>query len=246
MMAQTTEIMRAALAPTGRPSPLVPDAAVQLAERAAIEAADRHISENYPAVAALLADTDTAREHDDEPRLYLDAAAAYVGRSIEAEALRTDNVGGTLDNCADALPHIMSTVFTKLNMDAALATELSPLLDWWLRSAARMHHARVAASAPLREVLDIMLDAIRRGADPAVVAGRVLELIEQVRAASDQTAQEDSQQRRASAESVASEYAFDAALDALDNAFSKATDIDMTRDALRVAVEMYAAEAADA
>ncbi|MEU1117806.1 MULTISPECIES: hypothetical protein [unclassified Streptomyces] len=127
---------------------------------------------------------DAPREHPvhDEPSLYYLAAAAFIGRSIETEALSTDDVASTLDNCADALPHIMPAVFANLSMGAVLEPELRPLLDEWLRIAARMHRARATASEAVRAVLDIMLDAIRGGADPGAVGDRVLELIEQARA----------------------------------------------------------------
>lgn len=61
-MKRTTTIDKNATAPTGH-LPFVVQAVDQLAERAAIESADRYIREQFPAVAALLADADHAREH---------------------------------------------------------------------------------------------------------------------------------------------------------------------------------------
>lgn len=122
------------------------------------------------------------RQPDTEPHLYYSAGAAYIARGIETEALRTDDVAATLDACRTHLPDVLPQAAARCNIGPDLAAELMPYLEHWLFCAANVHRLRATAEGPFREVLDIMLDAIRKGADPVRVGERALELLQQVRA----------------------------------------------------------------
>ncbi|MET8098134.1 hypothetical protein ABZV29_16890 [Streptomyces sp. NPDC005236] len=113
---------------------------------------------------------------------YLSAGAAFIARSFEAEALKTDNPADTLDACRAHLAEVLPQAAENCNIGPDLAAELTPHLEHWLHCAANLHRARATADGPLREVLDILLDAIRKGADPVHVGARVLELLAEARA----------------------------------------------------------------
>lgn len=113
---------------------------------------------------------------------YLSGGAAFIARGFEAEALKTDNPAAVLDACRTHLAEVLPQAAANCNIGPGLAAELAPYLEHWLHCAAALHRMRASASDPLVEVLDIMLDAIRKGADPADVGARVLELLAEVRA----------------------------------------------------------------
>lgn len=122
-----------------------------------------------------------ADEAPDDFSSYYVAGAAYIGRGFEAEALRTDNVAATLDACRNHLPEVLPMAAAKCNIGPDLAADLTPYLAHWLDCSANLHRVRATADGPFREVLDILLDAIRKGADPVYVGARVLELLAETR-----------------------------------------------------------------
>ncbi|MET8134658.1 hypothetical protein ABZV24_22345 [Streptomyces sp. NPDC005251] len=113
---------------------------------------------------------------------YLSAGAAFIARGFEAEALKTDNPADVLDACRPHLAEVLPQAAENCNIGPDLAAELAPYLEHWLHCAAELHRMRATASGPLVEVLDILLDAIRKGADPVHVGARVLELLAEARA----------------------------------------------------------------
>jgi hypothetical protein len=123
-----------------------------------------------------------AEETPDDFSSYLAAGAAYIGRGFEAEALRTADVVATLDACRNHLSKVLPAAAAKCNIGPDLAADLTPYLEHWLYCAAILHRVRATADGPFREALDILLDAIRKGADPVHVGARALELLAEARA----------------------------------------------------------------
>src|SRR5690606_38243144 len=63
-------------------------------------------------------ETTTPNPSTSEPNPYYQAAAAYVARGIEAEAIRSsDDVPGILTACADNLPHVLPEVAARFRLD---------------------------------------------------------------------------------------------------------------------------------
>lgn len=109
-------------------------------------------------------------------------AAVYVTNRIEAEAVKTEDPAETLGNILDALPEVMPAVFQKMGTAPDLAEVLRPEVTDRVRALRDIYHARATATGGMVEIWDIILDAIRKGHQPANVTGHVVGLMEQARA----------------------------------------------------------------
>lgn len=109
-------------------------------------------------------------------------AAVYVTNRIEAEAVKTADPAETLGNILDALPEVMPEVFQKMGTAPDLAEVLRPEVTDRVRSLRDIYHARASATGGMVEIWDIVLDAIRKGHEPADVTGHVVGLMGQARA----------------------------------------------------------------
>ncbi len=118
----------------------------------------------------------------DEVRITYRQAAVFITSSLETEALGTADPAETLGNILDALPEVMPEVFHEMGTAEDLAEALRPEITNRVRFIRDLYRARATADPAYAEILDIMLDATRDGADPADVSGQVLELLQQARA----------------------------------------------------------------
>lgn len=115
----------------------------------------------------------------DEVRLTYRQAAVFVTNRLEAEAVKTADPAETLGNILDTLPEVMPEVFHKMGTPAELAEALRPEVTNRVRFIRDLYRARAKADPAYAEILNIMLDATRDGADPADVSSQVLELMQQ-------------------------------------------------------------------
>lgn len=118
---------------------------------------------------------------DATQRLDYRQAAVYVTNRIEAEAVKTEDPAETLGNILDALPEVMPAVFQKMGTADHLAVALLPEVTERVRATRDLYRSRATADEGYAEVFDIMLGAIRNGADPSAVSERVLELFQLAR-----------------------------------------------------------------
>lgn len=117
----------------------------------------------------------------DEVRLTFRQAAVFIVNRLEDEAVKTADPAQTLGNILDALPEAMPDVFKKTGTAPDLAEALQPEVAERVAAMRDLYHARATAGEAYTEILDVMLRAIRDGADPADVCERVLQLMGQVR-----------------------------------------------------------------
>lgn len=154
-MAHRTDIAPLDLTPTGH-VPFLVDAVRTTAE-----------------VAALLAG---------EPTMTHDETAADIARELEAEALKTSNPAGTLTHMREVLPELLADSVAALGLAPATAPVLRPLVDHRLNCFANVHGLFETLAPDKREPYEIMLNAVREGADPVAVGEQMLDILARARA----------------------------------------------------------------
>ncbi|MGC9381518.1 hypothetical protein [Streptomyces sp. MH13] len=133
-----------------------------------------------PVAEQLAVDSETAREHPDY--IVYQQGAIYTANKIEAAALSAPNPATTLAQVADALPEVLPTVLDGMGAVPGTAEAILPDVTARVLAFQVLHQAKSTADGAYGEALDIMLDAVRSGADPADVGEEVLGLLAETRA----------------------------------------------------------------
>lgn len=119
--------------------------------------------------------------HDDEERITALAAAAYIAGCAYDEALRMDDPAKTLDNMADALPEVMPKVFATLNTTPDVAAVMLPAVTARVRAYGVVEQARTTWDPGYRYVADVLVDGLKKGADPDAVTTAALDVPRRIR-----------------------------------------------------------------
>ncbi|MEU1515545.1 hypothetical protein ABZ490_25915 [Streptomyces sp. NPDC005811] len=109
----------------------------------------------------------------DEQRITALAAAVYVASQVHAEALKHADPAATLDDIADALPEVMPEVFQTMGTAPDVAAVMLPEVTDRVWAYTVIEHARADVDPGYRYVLDILVDGLKKGGDPATVRADV-------------------------------------------------------------------------
>jgi hypothetical protein len=121
-----------------------------------------------------------------ETRLTSQPAAAYLTSEMYDLARKTPDPARTLDDIADELPAIMPGVFETAGVKPDTAAALLPAITNYVWAFAAIEYARIEAGDGYGYVFDLLVESLRKGAEPIgvkraalAVPGRLLELAEQ-------------------------------------------------------------------
>ncbi|HEY6117304.1 MAG TPA: hypothetical protein VI172_15240 [Candidatus Dormibacteraeota bacterium] len=109
---------------------------------------------------------------DSTPITY-QAAAAYIAGKVHDEAVKQPDPAKTLDGIADALPDTMSRVFTSMGTDPGFQEVMRPALADYIWAYGVVEQARTTWDPGYRYALDILVDGLKKGSDPASVRADV-------------------------------------------------------------------------
>jgi hypothetical protein len=114
--------------------------------------------------------------HDDEQRITALAAAAYIAGCAYDEALRMDDPAKTLDSMAAELPEVMPKVCETLGAAPDAAAVIVSAVADRVRAYIAVEQARTTWHPGYRYVLDVLVDGLKKGGNPASVRADVRRL----------------------------------------------------------------------
>ncbi|MER6065078.1 hypothetical protein ABT167_28720 [Streptomyces sp. NPDC001792] len=116
---------------------------------------------------------------DPDTRVNYRQAAVLVANRVETEALGTSDPAGTLANILGALPALFPQAVKNSGTPdvEAIAPMLQPEVTARLKAYEVLHRGRKTAVGAHIEALDLMIGALRGGADPKALGEQVIELL---------------------------------------------------------------------
>jgi hypothetical protein len=118
----------------------------------------------------------------DEQRITVLAAAVYISNAAYAEALQTTDPAATLDEMCDVVAEIVPNIckLVRTPADSVFAETMRAAIADRLRAFTVVEHARTTWDPGYRYVLDVLVDGLKKGADPASVRADVHRIARQL------------------------------------------------------------------
>jgi len=118
---------------------------------------------------------------DTEQRITTVAGALCVANAVYAEALTMPNPAATLDNICDVLPEVLPQVIGILRTTPELTKLLTDDVTDRLWAYTAVEHARAEAGEGYGYVFDLLVEALKKGADPHVMRKTALDVPRRIR-----------------------------------------------------------------
>jgi hypothetical protein len=135
---------------------------------------------DVPRPPAATAPHTTDTDAPDEDTLTALAASVYVARAAYRAALTTPDPAVTLADIVAALPDVLPQVLDVVELAPELAEVLHTAAADRLRAYTVVEQARTTWDPDYRYVLDVLVDGLNKGGDPAAVRGDVHRIADQL------------------------------------------------------------------